>query len=909
MDRPSSPGPANGNADTTANANTNASADANAIADGDALEASRSRSRSSSSAQIHYPTLSRESTSSTVTITPRTDSWPSKWASQTSAAITSAPSSAAASPLPSREPSPTRPLSRTSISRPDLKNVGTRSRKNSQQDLSPSRSGKPNTPAPSSTSRTLSSINKPTLLPTATDPNIKAPVPIKSPTTLDHLRESPRWPVSPRLRSPPPILNKPNVGLPRRGEHDAPLINLQRATPPHPSPPDAQPDTETDDIQPQTGSRTPARAAGGSASTLETVQEASPLSSPRALDESMEEKLGDSIHSEAPSQLDAVDFYTYKASAGKASANNMNMNESGSESGSIKASRRSGITSAPSLTSRQSSASVKPGGAKGKAGEGSLQSMTVETETVTSIPQVALAPGVGGVQGSNGSLRTKPSTETIRPKKEKKKSARKQPAVTTGTASSKADIFEAKVASAVEEANSSDSEETFVYDSNPPDGRDRPQRFHSRTPSATSMVSQVDRNGMRSIHAVMENTGPPITVKKSMKFVNSYNSNANENSVGEDDGRGTGRSNAGSTRGTVRHHHHIGRWGRNGAGNGHPSLFQEPSPFSASLAAGINNPRQSSGPPSPRYGGRGPVANSKRVTHLSAGYDLDDTTTGADDETTPLVQSATVRSGRSGRSRRGLHSLRAMESQSYRSPPSFLNRFASCLVLTVMLLLVVSGAIGFMFATSQPLSEIQLVSMEHIVASEQELMLDLTISAHNPNIVVVVVDAADIEVFAKSPHAGTDSEWWRHTHPGEIEPARLRRTQQDGGDVKAQDDSPLDPPPDESAPNMRLGTITGFNSALSFEGSFFHSGISVSTGEVRLKSPGNGTVGGPERWERIMEDEFQLILKGTLRYTLPLSQRIRTATILGKTTVKKNAANDPALKPKKLSKGEVSITF
>jgi hypothetical protein len=42
-----------------------------------------------------------------------------------------------------------------------------------------------------------------------------------------------------------------------------------------------------------------------------------------------------------------------------------------------------------------------------------------------------------------------------------------------------------------------------------------------------------------------------------------------------------------------------------------------------------------------------------------------------------------------------------------------------------------------------------------------------------------------------------------------------------------------------------------------------------------------------------MEDEFQLILKGVLKYTLPLSQRVRTATISGKTTVKPNAANDP----------------
>ncbi|KAK4113473.1 hypothetical protein N656DRAFT_767798 [Canariomyces notabilis] len=834
-----------------------------------------------SGSQHAHPTLSRDSSMSSATITPRTDSWPSKLASQTTA--TSASSSAAASPLPSREPSPTRPLSRTASRRSVSGNAGIRSRKNSLQDLSPVRQAKQNSTPTAPASKTLTSANTPTLLPSVSDPSANVGAPVKSPTSMDHVRESPRWPISPRLRSPPPILHKPNIGVPRKADLEAPLIHLQRATPPQPSP-DVPSDTDTDDSHLPSGVRTPARGGGGSTSTLETVQEVSPMNSPRAAEGSVGERLDDSMASET-SQGDYLGLGISKDGP------NIH-NESGSENGSIKASRRSGAASAPPpLTKQQSSTNIKLGVAKTKTGD-TLQSMTVETETVTSIPQTALAP-TSGVQGSTTSLRTKPSTETIRPKKDKKRSTRKQPTVTAGNASSKADIFEAKVASAVEEANSTDSEETFVYDSNPPDGRDRAPRFHSRTPSATSMASQIDRSGMRSIHAVMESAGPPMMVKKSMKFVNSSNSNGpNDNVIVEDEGKGTGRSNAGSARGTSRHHHHFGRWGRNGVGNGHPSLFAEHSPFSASLAAGNMGSRQSSGPPSPRYANRGHPANGKRGTHLSAGYDLDDTTTGADDETTPLMQSATIRSPRPGRARRGMHSLRSMESQTYRSPPSVLNRFASCLVLTVMLLLVVSGAIGFMFATSQPLTDIQLMSMDHVVASQQELMLDLTIKAHNPNVVVVVVDAADIEVFAKSPHAGTDSEWWRHTHPGEVGPPPPRKIGEGG--IETQEALPDDP---DTAPNMRLGTITGFDSALSFEGSFFHKGISYSSGEVRLKNPGNGTYGGPERWERILEDEFQLILKGVLKYTLPLSQRVRTASITGRTTVKPNAANDPAIKP------------
>jgi hypothetical protein len=284
------------------------------------------------------------------------------------------------------------------------------------------------------------------------------------------------------------------------------------------------------------------------------------------------------------------------------------------------------------------------------------------------------------------------------------------------------------------------------------------------------------------------------------------------------------------------------------------------------------------------------------MNHL--GYDLDDTTTGADDETTPLIQSATIRSAR--RTRRPGLGMRSLEQQSYRrQQPSFLNRFASCLVLTVMLLLVVSGAIGFMFATSQPLTDIELVSMTNVVASEQELMLDITVKAKNPNVVVVVIDSADIEVFAKSPHAGTDSEWWRRPHDSGTFSARRKQP----GEATTKD-TIVEPPPDDSAPNMRLGTIREFDSPLSFEGSFFHQGVSSSTGEIRLHKPGNGTESGSERWEKILEDEFDLILKGVLKYSLPLSQRVRSVTISGRTHVKPNA--DPPLKP---NATHVSINF
>ncbi|KAI0164314.1 vacuolar segregation subunit 7-domain-containing protein [Hypoxylon sp. FL1284] len=810
-----------------------------------------------------------------VTSSAHVDSQASKW--------TSASTSLTASPTQSRDQSPTRPPLKTGRLSRASSNTN-RSRKNSYQEPSPPRS-RSTIPTPSTTPRQLSSVTTPSLPPpSSSEPVLRTPAPQKPLVAAEQSKDSPRWPISPRLKSPPPSIGRPAAAgpQPRRNEQETPAINVHRATPsPHVEPASqSASDNEVEEQQLSSGMRTPARGPGNGPSTLETVQEVSQPNTPGAGLDAAIEKLAETAEAQSGT------------TAGKSgSSQNATNSESGSDGGNAKRHprRTSTTTSVPPLQSRQSSTALKLAGKGPTSAESSSRNMTVETEIAT-IPQMSLAPNTRS-QAVNGSLRTKPSSETIKPKKEKKRHTRKPTSVASGNASSKADIFEAKVASAVEEANSSDSDETFVYDSNPPDAGDRPHRYHSRTPSATSMISQADRNGLRSITGVLENGAPSLPMKKNMKFVNTYNSSGNDGPPGDDDNRGTGRSNAGSARGTGRHHHHPGRWGRTN-GNNHLSLFGDESPFPNAARTKFSGSvsRQSSNPPSPRFNtGRGWASNAKRQMTLP-GYDMDDTTTGADDERTPLLN-GTPRSVRSNRNRRNQRSL---EAQTYQRNPTFLNRFASCLVLTIMLLVVISGAIGFMFATSQPLTDVELIKIGNVLASEQELMMDITVKAHNPNVVVVMIDSADLEIFAKSPHAGTDSEWWRH--PNQDEFSILDDPKDDQPVVRLPDHHEDDPSEDKS-PNMRLGNVVVFDSPLTYEGSFFQSGISTSTGSLRLTRPGNGTDSGTERWEHIIADEFTLIVKGVLKYTLPLSQRIRNVAISGKTVVKSNSANDPSLRP------------
>ncbi len=878
--------------------------------------------------------------------------------------------SATNSPKPSRESSPIRPELTTN---PQTR-AGGRSRKNSSQEPSPTRSGSAISSAPSSAAvarKAFSSATVPQLRPTVSDTGIKAPIPQK-PALPAEPRDLPRWPISPRLRSPPPVTKA--LTSPRKADQETPAINVQTSTPTTTE--GTHSVTEGEESLALPGMRSPVRGPSGAGSTLETVQEISQPSTPALSLDGSRELSHDSVKQLlGPGHaIDQVLSKPLKSKSNAAAA------ESGSESGGNKGEIKMRAASlAPTSTLLPNSGVPTKSQGTGSAlsrgkpsAEGSTKNMTVETETVSSIPQVAVGGGAGGA-GNNGSLRAKPSSETIRPKKEKKKTGRKAPSINSGTgeppdsssrsrkhhhhsarsvseflffsptnpdstdtssiyslsgsaspqkwavlrrpslnlynvssmltrplraASSKADIFEAKIASAVDEANSSDSEETFVYESNPPEVNERPRRFHSRTPSATSMVSQVDQRGNpRSMHGVMDGVHG-VAMKKSMKFANSYNnSNGPESATGEDDGKGTVRSNMGTGRGTT-HHHHIGRWGRNG-GNGHPSLFDTESPFpnAAKSKLGGNTSRNSSRPTSPRVSNTR-MGNGKKSSPVSSGYDIDEGT-GADDERTPLMGS-TIRSNRSARGRRQpFSSIRQLEHQESRQNPSFLNRFAGCLVLSIMILLVISGAIGFLFATTQPLTEVKVLALQHVIATEEELILDMQVMARNPNIVVISVESTDIDIFAKSKHSEDEWDWWSQQQVSSHVEERRRNV----SGIHKFDDSPDDPfdDPDETRTTL-LGRVFFFDSPLIFDGSPFKHTHSISTGQLRLPKPGNTTeADNSERWQRILKYEYELILKGTLKYQLPMSSRTRNVSIDARAKV------TPSSDDKRLAGGFVLI--
>ena len=911
--------------------------------------------------------------------------------------------SSANSPKPSRETSPIRPPLRSGIS---ANSSNPRSRKNST-DLSPNRGPAlpgpivPAVPSAAAIQRALSVAGAHQLQPSTTlsDP---AADPVRPQKVIKAALANSNQSASnlPRVRSPPPSTSNKGTLTPSKRPDQAstpsltPSIVVDRPNQSQAS--GADTDLSSVDTPGPTGIRITSRGVSGSQSPLETVRESSLPSTPALGPATQQEVTAKATSEKRPERIEESSLEDGSAK------DQTSRQESGNESGEGKNAPKEDEKDPKQQDLAKASAAVRPQvvhpkksstqlhPAKGKTGA-EVKSMTVETETVSSIPQVALGGGAGerGLPGrteTGGSLRLKPSTETIRPKKDKKRVVRKAPSLNAGTgglpssrpfhhhhllsrppspepgsirstnipksvpslvldmsdtesslqspesagtcwpqassdsripypanlrrysistltngrgrvASSKSDIFEAKVASAVDEANSSDSEETFVYESNPPEPSSaRPHRYHSRTPSATSMASQIDHYGPRA----RQDGHHSVAGKKSMKFANnSYHSTIHPE-VGE---TGTVRGPP-SSRGTPSHHRHIGHFGRNG---GHTSLFDNESPFPNATkplrAQSGNAARLSPRPSSPRDPNLVKVSGSPRKAREPLSYDLEGE--GADDEATPLIGSA--RSGRSRISRR-------VEAGSSRNgyPAEDEKRRRTCRAVTVysslatLMTALIAAVVIIMVFCSKPLMQVRIRDIRNVLASEQELMLDLHVGAINPNLVAVQVGDLDINIFAKSKHVGTNEMWKDQrysrllrsravaaaiadlplTNSNSLTVRGTRRSihTDDGID---QGTDPMPDNPETDSQTMLLGRIFEFDSPLVFEPSPLHHNSFSSLGEVRLAHPGNKTEeGGSARWEKVIQHDFELIVRGVVKYTLPLSSTKRKASVGASVVVK-----------------------
>jgi hypothetical protein len=359
-----------------------------------------------------------------------------------------------------------------------------------------------------------------------------------------------------------------------------------------------------------------------------------------------------------------------------------------------------------------------------------------------------------------------------------------------------------------------------------------------------------------------------------------------------------------SKNGTVRSHQarHFGKFGRGGS---HTSTYDADSPFTqANKLRTAHVSGRHSRPNSPRSPA---TVQQNRPSGLfgrkEQSFDLEGE--GADDERTPLM--GTVRTPRTPRHARRLHTdtSRSMDDYYGTRRRSWCSHFGGCMLGLGVLVAVILCAVGFLVMSNRPLYDVKIKRIQNVLASEQEIMLDLVVGATNPNALGITVSNIDLNIFAKSKHVG--SSLGPNLTTTISQPVRRRRRWELAQQPAAKDGNPnpwqdmtghwhaptSDPgnvdegtdPPDDSdlekdAHTMLLGRIYKFDTALTFEGSPIRQHEHLSKGEMRLEHPGNETEkGGAARWEKVLQYPFELIVRGVLKYELPVSARSESVSV------------------------------
>lgn len=330
---------------------------------------------------------------------------------------------------PTKELSPLRPQFTASAR-------GTsRSRKNSQES-SPTRNATTTfaNPLPSAAAvqRALSA-NK---LPLQAS-GVESPVESRNSSSTD----SPaRWPSTPRLTSPPPSKIPRNSTHPnRKQDQDMTAANSSQkrssASVPDLNITAGKPIPEKEDsLAPRSSLKTPARGGSVVTPTLETVAENSVPDAPPALPPS-ERSSASSPQEDPDRQKGTLQDPPQHKSANHSGESDSDTGESQPCGESVeKPGNGEGSKSSSTLAKKSS---LNPAPNKAKSSEGPIRSMTVETETVSSVPQAPLNVTVERASSAkldaNGPVRLKASNEMIRPKKEKKKNIRRPTSINTGT--------------------------------------------------------------------------------------------------------------------------------------------------------------------------------------------------------------------------------------------------------------------------------------------------------------------------------------------------------------------------------------------------------------------------------------------------------------------------------------------
>lgn len=184
-------------------------------------------------------------------------------------------------------------------------------------------------------------------------------------------------------------------------------------------------------------------------------------------------------------------------------------------------------------------------------------------------------------------------------------------------------------------------------------------------------------------------------------------------------------------------------------------------------------------------------------------------------------------------------------------------------LVSILCILGIGFVLGFLLASTKDLSNISIVSIENALVSQDELVFSIVVEALNPGWFTVTVEDVELDIFAKSGYLNDENSG-------------------------------------VSVETVLLGSVFAFESALNFDGSFFNRELIQQTGEIKLIGPGKNLTGSNdprkthslhnldedgeppdnyEKWGIISKHPFDLILRGVLKYNLPMTSNSKSAVV------------------------------
>ena len=168
-------------------------------------------------------------------------------------------------------------------------------------------------------------------------------------------------------------------------------------------------------------------------------------------------------------------------------------------------------------------------------------------------------------------------------------------------------------------------------------------------------------------------------------------------------------------------------------------------------------------------------------------------------------------------------------------------------------------------------------NLTNIVVSQEELVMDVIVQSGNPNILPVLMgDTINIDIFARSDHMDD-----KPHHP-QLSHSRNPRNQIIASPFWPPWGDPAKPPRDRSAPpknltdgpSLLLGTIHTLEAPLLFPPtSFKRVPWTTQKGQMKLVGPAVNATDGPEKWKKVIAEDFELIVRGTMKYRAPIGGR------------------------------------